>query len=120
MRRVVRLRKVSSLSHAMLSCNSSMFVCAPRSVSTFISHLQGRDLARSIQQCISSDGKGGLLACMVWHNDNMQRNKRGRPNSTRIRTEMDDHEKMVRKCGICRVVRHNKNTYPNRGATSTN
>src|SRR4051812_19177537 len=57
---------------------------------------------------------------VVWHNDNMQRKKRGRPNSTRIRTKMDDHEKMVRKCGICRQVRHNKNTCPNHGATSTN
>ncbi|XP_058776138.1 uncharacterized protein LOC131650445 [Vicia villosa] len=57
---------------------------------------------------------------VVWHNDNMRRKKRGRPNSTRIRTEMDDHEKMVRKCGICREIGHNKNTCPNRGATSTN
>ncbi|XP_058754623.1 uncharacterized protein LOC131627784 [Vicia villosa] len=57
---------------------------------------------------------------VVWHNDNMRRKKKGRPNSTRIRTEMDDHEKMIRKCGICRQVGHNKNTCPNRGATSTN
>ncbi|XP_058753389.1 uncharacterized protein LOC131626586 [Vicia villosa] len=56
---------------------------------------------------------------VVWHNDNMRRKKRGRPNSTRIRTEMD-HEKVVRKCGICREVGHNKNTCPNRGSASTN
>ncbi|XP_058784186.1 uncharacterized protein LOC131658956 [Vicia villosa] len=56
---------------------------------------------------------------VVWHNDNMRRKKRGRPNSTQIITEMD-HEKMVRKCGICREVGNNKNTCPNRGATSTN
>jgi hypothetical protein len=41
---------------------------------------------------------------IVWHNDLMRRNKKGRPNSKRIRTEMDDTDKMQRKCSVCRQV----------------
>src|SRR3954463_15378723 len=55
----------------------------------------------------------------VWHNDLMRRNKSGRPNSRRIRTEMDVTEKMQRKCSICREVGHNRTKCPNRGSSST-
>lgn len=55
---------------------------------------------------------------IVWHNDQMRRNKKGRPNNTRITTEMDVHDKMVRKCSICRMPGHNKNNCPNRGSGS--
>src|SRR3954470_8150328 len=48
-----------------------------------------------------------------WHNDLMRRNKSGRPNNERIRTEMDATKKMQRKCSICREVGHNKNNVPN-------
>ncbi|XP_058733795.1 uncharacterized protein LOC131605461 [Vicia villosa] len=57
---------------------------------------------------------------VVWHNDMMQRKKKGLPNNTRIRTDMDDQENMKRKCIICHQVGHNRNNCPNRGATSTN
>ncbi|XP_058775477.1 uncharacterized protein LOC131649736 [Vicia villosa] len=39
---------------------------------------------------------------VVWKNDMMRRKKKGRPNSTCIRTEMDVRDKMERKCSICR------------------
>lgn len=56
---------------------------------------------------------------VVWHNDTMRRNKKGRPNSTRIRTEMDVQDKMERKCSICRQVGHNKKKCPTRGPSSS-
>ena len=56
---------------------------------------------------------------IVWHNESMRRNKSGRPNSRRIRTEMDVAEKMQRKCSICRQLGHNKNKCPYRGSSST-
>ncbi|CAK8538990.1 unnamed protein product [Lathyrus sativus] len=37
----------------------------------------------------------------LFHDETMRRNKKGRPNSTRIKTEMDDLEKEKRRCGIC-------------------
>jgi hypothetical protein len=48
----------------------------------------------------------------------MRRKKKGRPNSTRIRTEMDSTDKMIRLCSICRQPGHNKNNCPNQGASS--
>src|SRR3954470_21611041 len=45
---------------------------------------------------------------IVWHNDQMRRNKKGRPKSKRITTEMDELDKLERKCGLCRQVGHNK------------
>ncbi|XP_058772701.1 uncharacterized protein LOC131646752 [Vicia villosa] len=47
------------------------------------------------------------------HDETMRRKKRGRPNSTRIRTEMDDVEKEKRMCGICREVGHIRSKCPN-------
>jgi hypothetical protein len=55
---------------------------------------------------------------IVWHNEEMRRKKKGRPNSTRIRTEMDSTDKMIRLCSICRQPGHNKNNCPNQGASS--
>ncbi|XP_058774340.1 uncharacterized protein LOC131648590 [Vicia villosa] len=53
------------------------------------------------------------------HNDAMRRRKKGRPNSTRIRTEMDDYEKEKRRCGICREFGHYRKTCPNRAGPSS-
>ncbi|XP_050909751.1 uncharacterized protein LOC127123590 [Lathyrus oleraceus] len=47
------------------------------------------------------------------HGDSMRRRKKGRPNSTRIRTEMDDVEKEKRRCGICREIGHMRRKCPN-------
>ncbi|XP_050884761.1 uncharacterized protein LOC127087884 [Lathyrus oleraceus] len=55
---------------------------------------------------------------IVSHNDEMRRKKKGRPNNTRIRIEMDMADKMIRLCSICRQPEHNKKKYPNLGATS--
>ncbi|GAU25342.1 hypothetical protein TSUD_376060 [Trifolium subterraneum] len=41
-------------------------------------------------------------------NPQMKRCKKGRPQSTRIRTEMDDTETLNR-CGLCRTTGHNRN-----------
>ncbi|CAK8560783.1 unnamed protein product [Lathyrus sativus] len=52
----------------------------------------------------------GFTLC---HDDSMRRNKKGRPTSTRIRTEMDDVEKEKRRCGICREIGHMRRKCPN-------
>ncbi|CAK8571549.1 unnamed protein product [Lathyrus sativus] len=52
----------------------------------------------------------GFTLC---HDDSMRRNKKGRPHSTRIRTEMDDAEKEQRRCGICREIGHMRRKCPN-------
>jgi len=38
--------------------------------------------------------------------------KKGRPNSTRIMTEMDAVERNLRKCGICREIGHSRKNCP--------
>ncbi|XP_050885972.1 uncharacterized protein LOC127091390 [Lathyrus oleraceus] len=53
------------------------------------------------------------------HNDRMRRNKKGRPNSCRIRTEMDNAEKEKRRCGICREIGHMRRKCPTRLGPST-
>ncbi|XP_058749008.1 uncharacterized protein LOC131621962 [Vicia villosa] len=55
---------------------------------------------------------------IVWHNDQMRRNKKGRPKSKRITTEMDELNKLERKCGLCRQVGHNKKNCPNHASGS--
>ncbi|CAK8543472.1 unnamed protein product [Lathyrus sativus] len=45
----------------------------------------------------------GFTLC---HDETMRRNKKGCPNSTRNRTEMDNLEKEKRKCEICREIGH--------------
>ncbi|XP_058742056.1 uncharacterized protein LOC131614500 [Vicia villosa] len=45
---------------------------------------------------------------ILLHNERMRRNKKGRPNSTRIRTEMDTVEKVKRRCGICQGLHMRK------------
>ncbi|CAK8544193.1 unnamed protein product [Lathyrus sativus] len=42
----------------------------------------------------------------ICHDETMRRNKKGRPNSKRIRTEMNDLEKENRRCEICREIGH--------------
>ncbi|PPD99274.1 hypothetical protein GOBAR_DD03707 [Gossypium barbadense] len=45
----------------------------------------------------------------------LRRNPRGRPQSSRIRNEMDIREKSDEKrCGICRLSGHSRNKWPNR------
>ncbi|XP_073226869.1 uncharacterized protein [Cicer arietinum] len=55
----------------------------------------------------------------LYHNPQMRRNKKGRPNSTRIRTEMDVKEKVPRKCGLCRLTGHTRKHCPNVTASSS-
>ncbi|CAJ2648315.1 unnamed protein product [Trifolium pratense] len=43
----------------------------------------------------------------------MKRCKRGRPKSTRIRTEMDDEIETLNKCALCRVPGHDRRNCPN-------
>lgn len=57
----------------------------------------------------------GFTLC---HDDSMRRRKKGRPNSTRIRTEMDDVEKEKRRCGICREIGHMRRKCPNVAGSS--
>ncbi|CAK8544169.1 unnamed protein product [Lathyrus sativus] len=45
----------------------------------------------------------GFTLC---HDETMRRNKKWRPNNTRIRTKMDDLEKEKRRCEICREIDH--------------
>ncbi|CAK8543282.1 unnamed protein product [Lathyrus sativus] len=52
----------------------------------------------------------GFTLC---HGETMGKNKKGRPNSTRITTEMDDFEKEKRRCGICREIDHMRRKCPN-------
>ncbi|CAK8535466.1 unnamed protein product [Lathyrus sativus] len=52
----------------------------------------------------------GFTLC---HDETMRRNKKGRPNSIRITTEMDDFEKEKRRCGICREIGHMRRKCPN-------
>ncbi|PPD82260.1 hypothetical protein GOBAR_DD20817 [Gossypium barbadense] len=45
----------------------------------------------------------------------LRRNPRGRPQSSRIRNEMDIREKSDgKRCGICRLSGHSRNKCPNR------
>ncbi|CAK8533553.1 unnamed protein product [Lathyrus sativus] len=53
----------------------------------------------------------------IYHDENTRKNKKGRPKSTRIRTEMDTTEKMERLCGICRLPGHTRKHCPNVGTT---
>ncbi|CAK8566447.1 unnamed protein product [Lathyrus sativus] len=55
---------------------------------------------------------------IVWHNDDMRRNKKRHPNSKRIRTEMGTTDKMIRLCSICRQPEYNQKNYSNVGGTS--
>lgn len=55
----------------------------------------------------------------LYHNPQMRRIKKGRPNSTRIRTEMDVKEKVPRKCGLCRLTGHTRKHCPNVTASSS-
>ncbi|CAK8534128.1 unnamed protein product [Lathyrus sativus] len=55
---------------------------------------------------------------IVWHNDDMRRKKKGRPNSKHIRTEMDTTDKMIRLCSICRQPGQNRKKCPYVGGTS--
>ncbi|CAK8539745.1 unnamed protein product [Lathyrus sativus] len=52
----------------------------------------------------------GFTLC---HDDSMRRNKKGRPTSSRIRTEMENAEKEKRRCGICREIGHMRRKCPN-------
>ncbi|CAK8576844.1 unnamed protein product [Lathyrus sativus] len=54
----------------------------------------------------------------IYHNENTRRNKKGRPKSKRIRTEMDINEKIERLCGICCLPGHTRKHCPNVGTSS--
>ncbi|CAK8575919.1 unnamed protein product [Lathyrus sativus] len=49
----------------------------------------------------------------LYHDDSMRRNKKGRPTSSRIRTEMDGTEKEKRRYEICREIGHMRKKCPN-------
>jgi len=51
----------------------------------------------------------GEILC---HDETMRRVKKGRPNSTRIMTEMDAVERNPRKCGMCRETGHSRKNCP--------
>ena len=54
----------------------------------------------------------------IFHNPVMRRNKKGRPVSTRITTEMDAYDKLERKCTLCRLPGHNRTRCPNVGTSN--
>ncbi|XP_058742223.1 uncharacterized protein LOC131614679 [Vicia villosa] len=54
----------------------------------------------------------------ICHNPLMRRNKKGRPVSSRIRTEMDKYDKLERKCALCRLPGHNRTNCPNVGTSN--
>ncbi|XP_058784552.1 uncharacterized protein LOC131659363 [Vicia villosa] len=56
----------------------------------------------------------------ICHNPLMRRNKKGRPVSSRIRTEMDKYDKLERKCALCRLPGHNRTNCPNVGTKMKN
>lgn len=56
---------------------------------------------------------------IIWHNENMRQKKKDLPNNTRIKTEMDTTDKMVRLCSLCRQPEHNQTKYPNVETSST-
>lgn len=56
---------------------------------------------------------------IVWHNDEMRRKKKGRPNNICIKKEIDTADKMIRLCNICHQLGHNRKNYPIVGGTST-
>ncbi|CAK8530631.1 unnamed protein product [Lathyrus sativus] len=49
----------------------------------------------------------------LFHDETMRRKKKGCPNSTQIRTKMDDVEKEKRKCVICHKICHMRRKCPN-------
>ena len=55
----------------------------------------------------------------VTSNPEMKRIQKGRPKSTRIRTEMDYFDKIPNACGLCRVPGHKRNACPNAAGPST-
>lgn len=55
---------------------------------------------------------------VVWNNQNMRRKKKGCPNSTRIQTEMDTANKIVRLYNSCCQPGQNSTNCPNFGASS--
>ena len=52
----------------------------------------------------------GFQLCL---NLSMRRPKKGRPSTTHIRTEMDEVEKVLRKCEVCQGTCHYRKNYPN-------
>ncbi|CAK8530965.1 unnamed protein product [Lathyrus sativus] len=54
----------------------------------------------------------------IFHNPRMQRNKKGCPISTHITTEMDNFDKLERKCSMCRQTGHNRTRCPNVGTSN--
>ncbi|CAK8531310.1 unnamed protein product [Lathyrus sativus] len=52
----------------------------------------------------------GFTLC---YDETMRRNKKGCPNSTRTKIEMDDLEKEKRRCGISREIGHMRRKCPN-------
>jgi len=51
----------------------------------------------------------GEILC---HDETTRRVQKGRPNSTRILTEMDEVERNPRKCGICRETEYSRKNCP--------
>ena len=56
---------------------------------------------------------------IFWHNDQMRRNKKDRPKRKRITTEMDSLDKLERKRGLSRQVRHSRKNCQTRATSST-
>jgi len=50
---------------------------------------------------------------VLYPNLSTRRPKKDRPSTTRIRTEMDEVDKIPRKCEVCRGEGHYRKNYPN-------
>lgn len=54
----------------------------------------------------------------LFHNESMRRKKKGRPNSCRIRTKIENI-RIKKRCGICRDIGHMHRKCPNKPDPST-
>lgn len=61
----------------------------------------------------NNENRPTLQGDVIYHNKNMCRKKKGHPNNTHIRIEMDTADKLQRKFGLCHLIGHTRKYYHN-------